>query len=87
MNIKKFDQFINESKDIKTRNSGLSFTQIKIKKITDDAYVGEFSFNYGGKLPNMVETSYGGNSEWNVIKKIEDFLGTKLEDDDYILED
>jgi hypothetical protein len=86
-NIKKFDQFINEDKkeNIRTRDNGLSFTVIKINKISDDVWSAKFNYTYNNG--RMFETEYKGSSEFNLIKKIEEFFETKLEEDDYIIED
>lgn len=44
-------------------------------------YVGEFKFSFDGKL--MMDTTMKGESIENVIEKIEKFLNTEINDNEY----
>jgi len=74
------DTFYLKLRKFFSRENGISFSQVKIKKIIKNkAYAGEFIMKMNRHDQDyFAETTVGGKSIADVIEKTENFLETKL---------
>lgn len=62
---------------VNCRDNGLKFSIINLKKLVGNSWVAEFFYSYGDRIKPF-ETAIHGTSSENCIKRVEDFLETKL---------
>lgn len=62
---------------VNSRNNGLRFSIIELRKLVGNSWVAQFYYTYSDMI-NPFETSIHGTSSTNCLKRVENFLETKL---------
>jgi len=73
----------NKKSKLYTRESDLSFSHIKFRKITNKIYTAEFKFSLNNKL--YMDTTIKSDNLLNCIQKVEEFLQTELNENEYTI--